>query len=74
MKNRDTWEYAHARCGTLCFKSSLILLPINLFSMLFMIGKTENVVGCGSLVLLVLNAAVMLTAILLTESALQKNV
>lgn len=73
MKNRDTWEYAHARCGALWFKSSLILLPINLLSMLFMLGKTENIVGCGGLVLLVLNAAVMFTTIPLTESALQKT-
>ena len=72
MKNRDTWEFAHKHIGKLWFRFGLLLIPITVIPMLFVIGKTENIVGTVGLIVGFINTIVLIVPIFFTEKALNK--
>ena len=72
MKNRDTWVFAHKYIGKLWFRFGLLLIPITVIPMLFVIGKTENVVGVVGLTVSFINTVVLIVPVFLTEKALNK--
>ena len=72
MKNRDTWEFAHKYIGKLWFRFGLLLIPITVIPMLFVIGKTENIVGTVGLIVGFINTIVLIVPIFFTEKALNK--
>ena len=72
MKNRDTWEFAHKYIGKLWFRFGLLLIPITVIPMLFVISKTENIVGTVGLIVGFINTIVLIVPIFFTEKALNK--
>ena len=72
MKNRDTWEFAHKHIGKLWFRFGLLLIPITVIPMLFVISKTENIVGTVGLIVGFINTIVLIVPIFFTEKALNK--
>ena len=72
MKNRETWEFAHKYIGKLWFRFGLLLIPITVIPMLFVIGKTENIVGTVGLIVGFINTIVLIVPIFFTEKALNK--
>ncbi len=73
MKNRDTWEFAHKHIGKLWFRLGLLLIPITVLPMLFVIGKTENIVGTVGLIVSFINTVVLIIPIFFTERALNRT-
>ena len=73
MKNRDTWEFAHKYIGKLWFRFGLLLIPITVIPMLFVIGKTENIVSAVGLIVSFINTIVLIVPIFFTEKALNKT-
>lgn len=73
MKNRDTWEFAHKYIGKLWFRLGLLLIPITMIPMLFVIGRTENIVGAVGLVVSFINTVALIVPIFFTEKALNRN-
>lgn len=72
MKNRDTWEFAHKYIGKLWFRFGFLLIPITVIPMLFVISKTENIVGTVGLIVGFINTIVLIVPIFFTEKALNK--
>ena len=72
MKNRATWEFAHKYIGKLWFRFGLLLIPITVIPMLFVISKTENIVGTVGLIVGFINTIVLIVPIFFTEKALNK--
>ena len=73
MKNRDTWEFAHKYIGKLWFRFGLLLIPITVIPMLFVISKTENIVGTVGLIVGFINTIVLIVPIFFTEKALNRT-
>ena len=73
MKNKHTWEFAHAYCGRIWLYSGLILLPIALIVMLCVIGRDTDTVGWVGASLLAIPIMVMIGSVIATERALKKN-
>ena len=73
MKNRETWEFAHKYMGKLWFRFGFLLIPITVIPMLFVIGKTENVVSIVGLAVSFLNTIVLIIPVFFTEKALNKT-
>ena len=73
MKNRDTWEFSHKYFGKLWFRFGLLLIPITVIPMLFVIRKTENIVGTVGLIVGFINAIVLIVPIFFTEKALNRT-
>ncbi len=73
MKNRATWEFAHKCFGRLWFRLGLLLIPVTVIPMLFVIGKTENIVGTVGLIVSFINTVVLIVPIFFTEKALNRT-
>ena len=73
MKNRDTWAFAHKYIGKLWFRFGLLLIPITVIPMLFVISKTENIVGTVGLIVGFINTIVLIVPIFFTEKALNRT-
>ena len=72
MKNRDTWEFAHKYIGKLWLRLGFLLIPTTVILMLFVIGKTENIVGTIGLIVSFINTVVLIVPIFFTEKALNR--
>lgn len=73
MKNRDTWEFAHKYIGKLWFRFGWILVPITIIPMLFVLGKSEDIIGTVGAVVVVVDLIILISAIFPTEMALKKT-
>ena len=73
MKNRDTWEFSHKYFGKLWFRLGLLLIPITVIPMLFVISKTENIVGTVGTVVMVIDLIILIAPIFPTEKALKNT-
>lgn len=73
MKNRDTWEFAHKYCGKIWYKYGLALLVVSVSTLLFTIGKNENIVGTAGGILCTLQIIFLIGSIYPTEKALRQN-
>ena len=72
-KNKETWEFAHKYFGTLWYKFGIILLPVSIVAMLFVLGKSENIIGIVGEIICGVQVVLMVLVILPTEHALKKN-
>lgn len=73
MKNKDTWNFAHHYFGKLWFKLGVITLPICIIVMLFVIGKSQDVIGTVSTILCIIQLFPIIIPIIPTEIALKKT-
>ena len=73
MKNRETWEFAHAHCGRIWFICGLVLLPISALVMLPTLGKGEDLIGTVGSTLSMLQLIPLIVSVVLTEKALKQN-
>lgn len=73
MKNRATWEFAHKYFGRMWFRLGFLLIPTTVIPMLFVIGKTENIVGAVGLIVSFINTVVLIVPIFFTEKALNRT-
>ena len=73
MKNKDTWEFAHKYIGKLWFRFGWILVPITIIPMLFVLGKSEDIIGTVGAVVVVVDLIILISAIFPTEMALKKT-
>ena len=73
MKNKDTWEFAHKYIDKLWFRFGWILVPITIIPMLFVLGKSEDIIGTVGAVVVVVDLIILISAIFPTEMALKKT-
>lgn len=73
MKNQDTWVFAHQYCGNLWFKWGKVTLLISAVVMIFVFGKSEDVVGGTGSLLVLLQLIPVIGVIFPTEKALKEN-
>lgn len=72
-KNKETWEFAHKYFGKLWYKFGIILLPVSIVAMLFVLGKSENIIGIVGEIICGVQVVLMVLVILPIEHALKKN-
>lgn len=73
MKNRDTWEFAHNFCGKIWLWAGVILLPVSIIPLIFVIGKSADVIGTVGTIVTVVDVIVIILSIFPTEIALKKT-
>lgn len=73
MKNQKTWDFAHHYCGKIWRKIGAIMLLPTVIITLLCYGKSEDVIGNASLVLVTVQVALLLASIYPVEKALKKN-
>lgn len=73
MKNKDTWQFAHAYCGKLWRWIGKVLLPISIVVSLFSIGMDEDGVGTIGGILCMVQVVCMVGSIFPVERALKKK-
>ena len=73
MKNKDTWQFAHAYFGKLWFRIGLILLPVSILPLLFVMGGDENTVSIVGGVICTVQVVVLLGSIVPVEKALKRT-
>lgn len=71
MKNQDTWKFAHEHCGRLWFKTGLIMLIPTILVHLPFYNSNENTAGTVSMIVMIIQVAVLLVSIIPTELALK---
>ena len=72
-KNKDTWEFAHKYFGKLWYKIGIILLPVTVIAMLFVIGRSENIIAIVGEIICGVQVVLMVLVIHPTERALKRN-
>lgn len=73
MKNKDTWEFAHRYCGKLWYMWGGILLVLTVLSMLWTIGKSEDMIGTIGAILCGIQMIPLVGSIFPTEHALKRH-
>lgn len=73
MKNQDTWDFAQVYFGKLWRKTGWIMLPLALFVMLVLLGRSEDAVGWGGSVTMLAECAVLIAVVFPVERALKRN-
>lgn len=73
MKNQDTWTAAQRYCGHFFYKSGMIALPVTIVILLFVLGKSEAVIGDVGGTVCILQLGMLIGAIVYTEYALHRE-
>lgn len=73
MKNKDTWEFAHACCGRLWKKMGAAMLAAALLVMICLFGKGEDAVGIAATVLITLETLALVLSMIPVERALKNH-
>ncbi|MDD6307422.1 MAG: SdpI family protein [Clostridiales bacterium] len=73
MKNMDTWKFAHNYCGKLWWKIGIGMLPVSVVAMLFVLGKSDDTVGCVGGIICMVQCVILVASIFPVERALKKN-
>lgn len=73
MKNMDTWNFAHDRCGRLWVKYGCVLLALSIIAQLPFMKSFEDTIGTMTLILLAVQLIALLTPIYFVEKALKEN-
>jgi uncharacterized membrane protein len=73
MKNKETWEFAHRHCGRLWWKYGWGMLLLTVMAMLFVLGKSENVIGTFGGIICAVQTIGLIASIIPTERALKRN-
>lgn len=72
-KNLDTWIFANENCGKRWWKIGWIMLIPTILVQIPFYGKSDDVIGNISLLLCVIECAVLLGSIFPTEKALKET-
>lgn len=73
MKNKDTWQFAHACFGRLWSRIGLILLPVSIIPLLFVVNRDTNTVSIVGGVVCAIQVVVLLASIVPVEKALKRT-
>ena len=73
MKNRETWQFAHAYCGRLWFRTSWGVLAVSILWVVFTVRGSVDEMGFSTCILVGLQMIPFLAAIPLTERALKRE-
>lgn len=73
MKNKETWEFAHRHCGRLWWKYGWGMLLLTVIAMLFVLGKSQNVIGTFGIIICTFQTIGLIASIIPTERALRRN-
>lgn len=73
MKNKDTWQFAHAYFGRLWLRIGLILLPVSIIPLLFVINRDTNTVSIVGGIVCAVQVVVLLGSIVPVEKALKRT-
>ncbi|MCQ4726157.1 SdpI family protein [Anaerotignum faecicola] len=73
MKNKDTWSFAHKYCGNIWYTCGLIFVPVTIFVMALLLGKTEDTVGSIGGILCGIQMIPFIGSFFSTEKALNKT-
>ena len=73
MKNMDTWQFAHAYCGRLWWKTGWILLIFSMIIQLPFLQKDEKIVGTIGGILCMIQCFLLILSIFPVEKALKAN-
>lgn len=73
MKNKDTWEFAHKYCGKLWYVWGMILLFLTVIPMLWVLGKSEGMIGTIGGILCGIQMIPLIGCIFPTEHALKRH-
>lgn len=73
MKNKETWEFAHAYFAKMWIRAGLVMLPISVLLMLPVLGKSAEIVGYVGGAVCLLECVGMIIPIIPTERALKKQ-
>lgn len=68
-----SWKFAHTYCGKLWLKIGTVLLPVCIIPMLFVIKKSDTVMGIVGLSLCVIGCVALVASIFPVEKALGKR-
>lgn len=71
--NPETWKFAHEYCGRLWWKTGLIMLVPTILIFIPLIHSSEETIGMIGLIPCILQCAVMIVSIILTELALKRT-
>ena len=72
-KSQETWDFAQNYCGKLWKRIGIIMLPMSIFFMVPVMGKSENTIGIWGGVVEILQCIVLVSAIIPVEIALRKQ-
>lgn len=73
LKNKETWEFAHHYCGKLWLTIGCAMLVPSVIAMLFLIGKSESVIGTFGGILCGIQLVFLIGSLFPTERALKNN-
>lgn len=73
MRNRETWNYAHAYSGRFWYRAGWPVLAVSLLWMTPLLGREIETVGNFGLILTVLQMVPFLAVIPATEGALKRE-
>ena len=73
MKNIDTWTFAHKYIARLWLAWGAILIVPSVIPMLFVIGKSEEIISIVALIVCFIGLSVMMATLIPTGIALKKN-
>lgn len=71
--NQETWKFAHEYCGRLWWKTGLIMLVPTILIFIPLIHSSDETIGMIGLIPCILQCAVMIVSIILTELALKRT-
>ena len=71
--NQETWKFAHKYCGRLWWKTGLIMLVPTILIFIPLIHSSDETIGMIGLIPCILQCAVMIVSIILTELALKRT-
>lgn len=73
MKNLETWKFAHGFCGRLWWKNGWVMLILSVLIEFLFYDSSENVIGTAGGILCLIQCAVLVISVFLTEKALKMN-
>lgn len=73
MKNRDTWEFAHAHYGRNAYKIGWMLLAVTVFVIVLLWGQDTETVGLFGGIFCLVQCIPLLASIYPTEKALRQT-
>ena len=72
MKNDETWIFAHKYCGKTWIKLGIGMILISAIVFILLRAQTEDVMGIGMILLIMLQTIVLSISIVPTQKALKK--
>lgn len=73
MKSQETWDFAQCFLGRLWLTAGCILLPVTVAAMLFLYGKSTDIVGTSGGVICLIQCIPMIGCIYPVEKGLKRN-